>query len=267
MLQPKTVHYPSGFPMPQTPPVFICSSPGPDPYESSSNLYEELDQHHTDSELSQNDRTLPQVDRLTSSSDNLNSSADTAIVDEMTNSNGGGVLHEHETSSTAASVVSCSNRNASEGGEVEWRNRINVANTASAAAFSVATIFRDRNIQQHTARANANYYAPPHNMMAGINNGSSTTRSGSHHRVNNGHFLTNTPRAMPCWGSQMQHHQQFYEPIGSPTLASFNYYNNNPSDFATVRSFHSLRSPHHISQNTINSRKNLWSWFRTSKRT
>jgi hypothetical protein len=188
-------------------------------------------------------------------------------VDEMTNSNGGGVLHEHETSSTAASVVSCSNRNASEGGEVEWRNRINVANTASAAAFSVATIFRDRNIQQHTARANANYYAPPHNMMAGINNGSSTTRSGSHHRVNNGHFLTNTPRAMPCWGSQMQHHQQFYEPIGSPTLASFNYYNNNPSDFATVRSFHSLRSPHHISQNTINSRKNLWSWFRTSKRT
>lgn len=267
MLQAKTVHYPSGFPMAQTPPVFICSSPGPDPYESSSNLYEELDQHHTDShsELSQNDRTLPQVDRVSSSSDNLNSSADTAIVDEMTHSNSGGVLHEHETSSTAASVVSCSNRNGTGEGEVEWHNRINVANTAStAAAFSVATIFRDHNIQQHTARANANYYAPPHNMMVGISN---TTRSGSHRHVNNGHFLTNTRPTMPCWGSQLQNQQQFYEPIASPSLASFNYYNNNASDFATVRSFHSLRSPHHISQNTINSRKNLWSWFRTSKRT
>lgn len=264
MLQPKTVHYPSGFPMPQTPPVFICSSPGPDPYESSSNLYEELDQHHNDSEVSQNDsRTLPQVDR--ESSDNLNSSADTALAtDEMTNSNGGGAHHEHETSSAAASVVSCSNGNAMAGeGEVEWRNRINVANTA-AAAFSVATIFRDRNIQQHTARANANYYAPPHNMMVGTING---TRGGSHHRVNNGHFLTNTPRAMPCWGSHLQQHQQFYEPIGSPTLANFNYYNHGSGDFSTVRSFHSLRSPHHISQNTISSRKNLWSWFRTSKRT
>lgn len=259
--------------MPQTPPVFICSSPGPDPYESSSNLYEELDQHHhTDShsELSQNDRTLPQVDRVSSSSDNLNSSADTAIADEMTNSNvGGGAHHEHETSSAATSTVSCSNRIAiASEGEVEWRNRINVANTASASAFSVATIFRDRNIQQHTTRANANYYAPPHNMMVGINSSSSITRSGNHHhRVNNGHFLSNTPRAMPCWGSQLQHQQQFYEPIESPPLASFNYFNNNPSDFATIRSFHSLRSPHHISQNTINSRKNLWSWFRTSKRT
>lgn len=263
MLQPKTVHYPSGFPMPQTPPVFICSSPGPDPYESSSNLYEELDQHHNNtdshSELSQNDRTLPQTDR--ESSDNLNSSADTALANDeaiaMTNSNCGGAHHEHEASST---VVGCSNGNGSEG-EVEWRNRINVANTA-AAAFSVATIFRDRNIQQHTARANANYYAPPHNMMVGIN-----TRSGSHHRVNNGHFLANTPRAIPCWGSQLQQHQQFYEPIGSPSLANFNFYNHNSGDFSTVRSFHSLRSPHHINQNTISSRKNLWGWFRTSKRT
>lgn len=258
MLQPKTVHYPSGFPMPQTPPVFICSSPGPDPYESSSNLYEELDQHHTDShsELSQNDRTLPQVDR-TSSSDNLNSSADTALAtDEMTNSNG----VEHETSSTPASVVSCSNRNASEG-EVEWRNRINVANNITSSSTAVvATIFRDRNIQQHTARANANYYAPPHNTIS----------SNSHRANSNGHFLlSNNPRAIPspCWGSHQIHHhpqqhQQFYEPIGSP---NFNYYNS--SDFATVRSFHSLRSPHHITQNTINSRKNLWSWFRTSKRT
>jgi hypothetical protein len=268
MLQPKTVHYPSGFPMPQTPPVFICSSPGPDPYESNDNLYEELDQPDSHSELSQHDRSLPQVDRV---SDNLNSSADTASpTDEfaMTNNNGG--HHELETSSAA---VSC-NRNATAiagESEVEWRNRINVtANNAPSSttartegAFSVATIFRDRNIQQHSARANANYYAPPHNMMVSING----SAGGNHHRVNNAHFLSN-PRAMHCWGSQQQFCSQ-YEPI-SPLNNSMSYlssYNHQHTDFATMRNINSIRSPHHITQNTINSRKNLWSWFRTSKRT
>lgn len=263
MLQPKTVHYPSGFPMPQTPPVFICSSPGPDPYESSSNLYEELEQHNIDSELSQNDRSLREFDRVSSPSENLNSSADTAIADEMANGNGrSNTLQEHETSSNAVSVISCFNTNArTSESAVEWCNRINVANTEtqSAAAFNMATIFRDHNPQQHTARAKANYYAPPHNMM--VANGR-TRNSG--YCVNNEHF--STPRAMPCWGSQLQNQHQFYEPIGSPVLARFNNFNQNSNDFAIVRNFHSLRSPHHISQNTINSRKNLWSWFRTIKR-
>ena len=96
MLQPKTVHYPSGFPMPQTPPVFICSSPGPDPYESNDNLYEELDQPDSQSDMSHNDshRTLPHTTGVASAaaadrmSDNLNSSADTAsVTDEIVNSN------------------------------------------------------------------------------------------------------------------------------------------------------------------------------------
>lgn len=263
--------------MPQTPPVFICSSPGPDPYESNDNLYEELDQQpDSHSELSQNDRSLPQVDRV---SDHLNSSADTAsATDEipMTNNN------VHEMSSNAgASVVSCSNRNfiTSESSEVEWRNRINVTNntTTNIGAFSVATIFRDRNVPQHSTRANANYYAPPHNMM-GINNSSSNNNSnisssgtGNHHRVNNSHFLSN-PRAMQCWGSQQQFCSPQYEPISplnnSSYLGSFNNHHHyqHHNDFATMRNFNSLRSPHHISQNTISSRKNLWGWFRTSKR-
>lgn len=43
ILQPKTIHYPSGYPMPRSPPLFICSSPGPDPYRSHDNVYEELE--------------------------------------------------------------------------------------------------------------------------------------------------------------------------------------------------------------------------------
>lgn len=46
------IHYPSGYPMAQHPPVFLCSSPGPDPYCSQdlyNPVYEELSD--ADSEL------------------------------------------------------------------------------------------------------------------------------------------------------------------------------------------------------------------------
>lgn len=46
------IHYPSGYPMSQHPPVFLCSSPGPDPYSSQdlyNPVYEELSD--ADSEL------------------------------------------------------------------------------------------------------------------------------------------------------------------------------------------------------------------------
>lgn len=42
MIHPKALHFPSGFPMTRSPPLFVCSSPGPDPYRSHDNVYEEL---------------------------------------------------------------------------------------------------------------------------------------------------------------------------------------------------------------------------------
>lgn len=47
MLSTKTFHYASGIPMQCSPPLF--SSPGPDPYRSNDNVYEELE--HRNSEL------------------------------------------------------------------------------------------------------------------------------------------------------------------------------------------------------------------------
>lgn len=41
MLHAKTLHYPSGIPLQRSPPLF--SSPGPDPYRSHDNVYEELE--------------------------------------------------------------------------------------------------------------------------------------------------------------------------------------------------------------------------------
>lgn len=248
MLQPKTVHYPSGFPMPQTPPVFVCSSPGPDPYESNDNLYEELDQPDSQSVLSQHDRSLPQTDRA---SDHLNSSADTAsATDEIpTTSN-------NNNRDDDAGDISSNNRNMES--EVERRNRINAQ--LSNPALSVATIYRDRNIRYHPTRANANYYAPPQHMMANrANNG-----------ANNCLSLTN-PRSAHCWnndnrgGNNLCSH---YEPVFHESLAynacppNSGYQSYHAADFATSRNVNSLRSPHHINQNSLSSRKNLWSWFR-----
>jgi hypothetical protein len=62
MLQTNVGHYPSGFPVLPAPPIFpTSSSPGPDPYESNYNLYEDLDLYDETSErsiLSQNDSTF-----------------------------------------------------------------------------------------------------------------------------------------------------------------------------------------------------------------
>ncbi|XP_037955687.1 protein kinase 4 [Teleopsis dalmanni] len=38
----KSIHYPSGYPMTRSPPFLVSSSPGPDPYRSLDNVYEEL---------------------------------------------------------------------------------------------------------------------------------------------------------------------------------------------------------------------------------
>lgn len=67
MLNPKTIHYPSGYPMARSPPLFICSSPGPDPYRSHDNVYEELEQrrdvdserlHRSDDEFAEDELSL-----------------------------------------------------------------------------------------------------------------------------------------------------------------------------------------------------------------
>lgn len=50
MLHPKTIHFPSGFPISRSPPVFVCASPGPDPYRSLDNVYEELGPRDSDIE-------------------------------------------------------------------------------------------------------------------------------------------------------------------------------------------------------------------------
>ncbi|KAH8326449.1 hypothetical protein KR067_007790 [Drosophila pandora] len=50
LLQGKSIHYPSGYPMTRSPPFLVSSSPGPDPYRSNDNVYEELGPGRADSD-------------------------------------------------------------------------------------------------------------------------------------------------------------------------------------------------------------------------
>lgn len=70
MLHPKAIHFPSGFPMTNSPPLFVCSSPGPDPYRSNDNVYEELGpprdsdiesepRNHSDDDFAEDELSLP----------------------------------------------------------------------------------------------------------------------------------------------------------------------------------------------------------------
>ncbi|KAG4074693.1 hypothetical protein HA402_008791 [Bradysia odoriphaga] len=70
MLHSKSLHYPSGYPMTRSPPLFVCSSPGPDPYRSHDNVYEELGPPrdsdaesdialHSDDDFAEDESSLP----------------------------------------------------------------------------------------------------------------------------------------------------------------------------------------------------------------
>ncbi|XP_070504542.1 myb-like protein D, partial [Chironomus tepperi] len=71
MLHSKGIHYPGGYPIQGTPPLFICSSPGPEPYRSNDNVYEELEhrgnnryqncdrQMHSDEDFAEDELSLP----------------------------------------------------------------------------------------------------------------------------------------------------------------------------------------------------------------
>lgn len=97
MLHPKALHYPSGFPMPRSPPLFICSSPGPDPYRSHDNVYEELEHrpdsdseraHHSDDEFAEDELSLPGERSFQKSSPDATTVA--TIYQERSNSSSNG---------------------------------------------------------------------------------------------------------------------------------------------------------------------------------
>lgn len=454
MLHAKALHYPSGFPMPRSPPLFICSSPGPDPYRSNDNVYEELEhrgrfsdcdrQLHSDEDFAEDELSLPgdrslnksssenttvatiyqergagstssntnentaymernRVERnslLSSASssandnhnasrpnmrnssssneshhhhhntlnhlnnnginnntvvsnagnstgffrfrtsrpssckakssrqktnnfsmDNLNSSTETTPADEVPShgiGSGGSSVNNNTGSSSASNnnsdpiSASTINGNHIDGdtnnnsnicgrnnyygteSEVERRNRINAQ--LSNPTLNVATIFRDRNIRYQPTRANANYYAPPHHMMANNrtnNNGEANSRSRTNPRTDRRRLVnresnnsTNSNGINTINNNQeyLYHEPVYHENMVYDPYPSFNNSSTNSNggrnqiyhqpyilpEFTTFRNYNNLNNPSQplynsavgsdsgYSQNTQTSGRSLW---------
>lgn len=158
--------------------------------------------------------------------------------------------------------------------EVERRNRINAQ--LSNPALNVATIFRDRNIRYHPTRANANYYAPPQQMMASwlansngvdVNSGRSRTNPRRQINTNSNSINTINNNQEYLYHEPVYHENAVFDPYGSANRYHQPYI---LPEFTTFRNFNNLNNPHQplynsamgsdsgYSQNTQTSGRSLW---------
>ncbi|XP_065354685.1 GATA zinc finger domain-containing protein 14 [Calliphora vicina] len=99
MLHSKGIHYPSGYPMTRSPPFLVSNSPGPDPYRSNDNVYEELGPSHdsdgeseppmhSDDDFAEDELSLPGERSFNKSTDTNNAtSAVTSAFPDKTEPN------------------------------------------------------------------------------------------------------------------------------------------------------------------------------------
>ncbi|XP_038116713.1 putative uncharacterized protein DDB_G0286901 [Culex quinquefasciatus] len=121
---PKQLHYPSGYPMPRSPPLFICSSPGPDPYRSHDNVYEELEHPAAPSP--------PGVNATTADSD----SEPGGLVN-------GGIAAIHSDDDFAEDELSLNGEQQQQQQQRSFHKSTDVGTGTAATATTVATIYHE----------------------------------------------------------------------------------------------------------------------------
>ncbi|KAM7363032.1 putative Hedgehog signaling attenuator pxb [Cochliomyia hominivorax] len=128
----KSIHYPSGYPMTRSPPFLVSNSPGPDPYRSHDNVYEELEPSrdsdaesepptHSDDDFAEDELSLPgerSFNKNTETIDPTNILAESAEGNIVLNGNGperhsvlSSASSTQETSAATATSSSCSHKN------------------------------------------------------------------------------------------------------------------------------------------------------------
>jgi hypothetical protein len=206
MLHTKALHYPSGFPMPRSPPLFICSSPGPDPYRSNDNVYEELEhrgrfsdcdrQLHSDEDFAEDELSLP-GDRSLNKSSSENTTVATIYQERgagstssNTNENNAIYMERNrvERNSLLSSASSTANdnnasrpnmRNSSSSNESNHHNTLNHLNnnhnTTSSNAGSTTGFFRFRTSRPSTGKAKSSREKTNNFSMDNLNSSTETT--------------------------------------------------------------------------------------------
>lgn len=250
MLHSKALHYPSGFPMPRSPPLFICSSPGPDPYRSNDNVYEELEhrgrfsdcdrQLHSDEDFAEDELSLP-GDRSLNKSSSENTTVATiyqerGVGSTSSQANGNPAIYMErnrvERNSLLSSASSSANdnnnalrpniRNSSSSNESNHHhNTLNHVNnntaTADAAVGSSNGFFRFKTSRPSIGKAKSSRQKTNNFSMDNLNSSADTTPAdevpGSEHSIENNN-------------------------IGPSSVSNNNNINNDPISASTVNGNH-----------------------------
>lgn len=142
MLHQKAIHYPSGYPMTRSPPFLVCSSPGPEPYRSHDNVYEELGPPrdsdgesdpplHSDDDFAEDELSLPGDRSFHKSSPDTSTAAVSTIFNEQGTNSGNSVMLERSLNERNSLLSSASSTND--------RSMAVIRNTASEEGGSSAS--------------------------------------------------------------------------------------------------------------------------------
>uniref|UniRef100_A0A336MR74 CSON004381 protein n=1 Tax=Culicoides sonorensis TaxID=179676 RepID=A0A336MR74_CULSO len=179
MLHPKALHYPSGFPMPRSPPLFICSSPGPDPYRSHDNVYEELEHrhetdseraHHSDDEFAEDELSLPGERSF------QKSSPDTTTV---------ATIYQERSNSSSNGAGSSSANDAGEPAYTIERNRTERNSLLSSSSSGNDNQSGGTNSQRQIRNSNSSSDCGGSNSNNGLSLGLFRCRSSNNNSINN----------------------------------------------------------------------------------
>ncbi|XP_037826990.1 GATA zinc finger domain-containing protein 7 [Lucilia sericata] len=144
LLHGKGIHYPSGYPMTRSPPFLVSNSPGPDPYRSNDNVYEELGPSHdsdgesdppmhSDDDFAEDELSLP-GERSFNKSTDTNATNTPAVQDKIeantaTSTNG---PERHSVLSSASSTQDASTATAASSSSSHNNNTNSTNSTVGA---------------------------------------------------------------------------------------------------------------------------------------
>ncbi|KAL5273164.1 hypothetical protein ACFFRR_000117 [Megaselia abdita] len=185
LIHPKSIHYPSGYPMTRSPPFLMSNSPGPDPYRSNDNVYEELGPGRdsdgesepplqSDDDFAEDELSLPGERSF-----NKSAVSDSTLPVST-------IYHERLTTAAVASTAnSTANPNTERNSVLSDATTVTTASTASTSATGRQQHNSHRQHQQHsntTSCSRINNNRKNNTEFSSVSYGNSSNNNGQQQR-------------------------------------------------------------------------------------
>lgn len=264
MIHGKSIHYPSGYPMTRSPPFLVSNSPGPDPYRSNDNVYEELGPSrdsdgeseppmHSDDDFAEDELSLPGERSFNKPSDSNNATQTAAAANTASNANG---PERHSVMSSASSTQDASTATAASSSSSHNNNtNTNNGNEAtttttsrSGAAALISGMLRHTTGRKATALAIRSKNDRRNPSADDLNTSTSTAEVGDLTPMQQ--MYDNTSNLMAL-GYQQQQQQPQQTPLNYPQPQSYHHSLHHMHHHNNIRNANVHHVPHFY--NTIES--------------